>query len=124
MGWLEVLFELVAASRGSRLHSRSREQVITRSCSSVISSIPVDRRATPSRSSEAGRVPLSGDLAIVVGENNTGKSNLIDACRLLFEAEAGPRAGASPGLHLSVTRCSSHCYRSAGSLVGLAGGAV
>ena len=41
----------------------------------------------------AGRVPLSGDLAIVVGENNTGKSNLIDACRLLFDAEAGPRSG-------------------------------
>jgi putative ATP-dependent endonuclease of the OLD family len=40
-----------------------------------------------------GRVPLSGDLAIVVGENNTGKSNLIEACRLLFDAEGGPRSG-------------------------------
>src|SRR4051794_19898696 len=40
----------------------------------------------------AGRVPLSGSLAVLVGENNAGKSNVIDACRLLFEAEAGPRA--------------------------------
>lgn len=39
-----------------------------------------------------GRVPLSGSLAVLVGENNAGKSNVIDACRLLFEAEAGPRA--------------------------------
>lgn len=39
-----------------------------------------------------GQVPLSGSLAILVGENNAGKSNVIDACRLLFDAEAGPRA--------------------------------
>jgi putative ATP-dependent endonuclease of OLD family len=39
-----------------------------------------------------GRVPLSDRLAVLVGENNAGKSNVIDACRLLFEAEAGPRA--------------------------------
>ncbi len=38
-----------------------------------------------------GRVPLSIGLAVLVGENNAGKSNVIDACRLLFEAEAGPR---------------------------------
>lgn len=29
---------------------------------------------------------------MLVGENNAGKSNVIDACRLLFEPEAGPRA--------------------------------
>ena len=40
-----------------------------------------------------GRVPLTADLAVLVGENNAGKSNVIDACRLLFDAEAGPRAG-------------------------------
>lgn len=39
-----------------------------------------------------GRVPLSGSLAVLAGENNAGKSNVIDACRLLFDAEAGPRA--------------------------------
>lgn len=39
-----------------------------------------------------GRFPLAGPLAILVGENNAGKSNVIDACRLLFEPEAGPRA--------------------------------
>lgn len=38
-----------------------------------------------------GRIPLSSKLAVLVGENNAGKSNVIDACRLLFEAEAGPR---------------------------------
>src|SRR4051794_2668923 len=38
-----------------------------------------------------GRVPLSGSLAVLVGENNAGKSNVIDACRLLFDPEAGPR---------------------------------
>lgn len=27
-----------------------------------------------------------------MGENNAGKSNVIDACRLLFEPEAGPRS--------------------------------
>jgi putative ATP-dependent endonuclease of the OLD family len=39
-----------------------------------------------------GRVPLSSPLALLVGENNTGKSNVIDACRVLFVPEAGPRA--------------------------------
>ncbi len=39
-----------------------------------------------------GRNPLSASLAVLVGENNAGKSNLIDACRVLFEPEAGPRA--------------------------------
>lgn len=38
-----------------------------------------------------GRIPLSAPLAVLVGENNAGKSNVIDACRVLFEAEAGPR---------------------------------
>jgi len=37
------------------------------------------------------RVPLAANLAVLVGENNAGKSNVLDACRLLFEAEAGPR---------------------------------
>jgi putative ATP-dependent endonuclease of OLD family len=43
-----------------------------------------------------GRIPLSSKLAVLVGENNAGKSNVIDACRLLFEAEAGPRLSRSP----------------------------
>ncbi|WP_280403272.1 ATP-dependent nuclease [Nocardia brasiliensis] len=38
----------------------------------------------------AGLIPLHGGLAIVVGENNAGKSNLIDACRILFDPEIGP----------------------------------
>jgi len=39
-----------------------------------------------------GRVPLSSPLSVLVGENNAGKSNVIDACRVLFMPEAGPRA--------------------------------
>ena len=39
-----------------------------------------------------GRIPLSATLAVLVGENNAGKSNVIDACRVLFEPEAGPRS--------------------------------
>jgi len=39
-----------------------------------------------------GRIPLSANVAVLVGENNTGKSNVVDACRLLFDAEAGPRS--------------------------------
>src|ERR1700736_812425 len=38
-----------------------------------------------------GRIPLCSPLAVIVGENNAGKSNVIDALRLLFESEAGPR---------------------------------
>ena len=38
----------------------------------------------------SGYIPLYPGLAVVVGENNAGKSNLIDACRLLFEPEVGP----------------------------------
>jgi putative ATP-dependent endonuclease of OLD family len=34
-----------------------------------------------------GRIPLCDPLAIVLGENNTGKSNLIDALRLVFYPE-------------------------------------
>ena len=39
-----------------------------------------------------GRVALCQPLAVVIGENNAGKSNVVDALRLLFEPEAGPRA--------------------------------
>jgi putative ATP-dependent endonuclease of the OLD family len=39
-----------------------------------------------------GRIPLCHPLAFVIGENNTGKSNLIDALRILTEPEAGPAA--------------------------------
>lgn len=39
-----------------------------------------------------GRIPLCDPLAVIVGENNSGKSNVIDALRLLFESEAGPRS--------------------------------
>ena len=35
----------------------------------------------------SGRIPLCYPLAVIIGENNTGKSNLIDAMRLLFEPE-------------------------------------
>jgi len=38
-----------------------------------------------------GRIPLCDPLAVIVGENNAGKSNVIDALRLLLEPEAGPR---------------------------------
>ena len=37
-------------------------------------------------------IELCSPLAVVVGENNAGKSNLIDALRTVLEAEAGPRA--------------------------------
>jgi putative ATP-dependent endonuclease of OLD family len=40
----------------------------------------------------AGCVPLCEPLAVLVGENNAGKSNVIDALRVLFAPEAGPRA--------------------------------
>lgn len=39
-----------------------------------------------------GRVPLGAPLAVLVGENNNGKSNVIDVCRTLFVAEGGPRS--------------------------------
>jgi AAA15 family ATPase/GTPase len=35
----------------------------------------------------SGRVPLCHPLAVIIGENNTGKSNLIDAMCLLFEPD-------------------------------------
>lgn len=38
-----------------------------------------------------GRIPLCEPLAVLVGENNAGKSNAVDALRLLFIPEAGPR---------------------------------
>jgi putative ATP-dependent endonuclease of OLD family len=39
-----------------------------------------------------GTVGLCRPLAIIVGENNAGKSNVIDALRTVLEPEAGPRA--------------------------------
>jgi putative ATP-dependent endonuclease of OLD family len=39
-----------------------------------------------------GTVGLCHPLAIIVGENNAGKSNVIDALRTVLEPEAGPRA--------------------------------
>src|SRR4051812_34462737 len=38
-----------------------------------------------------GLIELCAPLALVVGENNAGKSNVIDAIRLLLRALAGPR---------------------------------
>jgi len=38
------------------------------------------------------KIELCHPLAVVVGENNAGKSNLIDALRAVLEPEAGPRA--------------------------------
>ena len=39
-----------------------------------------------------GRFPLSSPLSVILGANNTGKSNLVDACRALFTPELSPRA--------------------------------
>jgi putative ATP-dependent endonuclease of OLD family len=39
-----------------------------------------------------GRFPLSDPLAVVLGANNAGKSNIIDACRALFAPEVSPKA--------------------------------
>lgn len=39
-----------------------------------------------------GRIPLNGPLSVVVGENNVGKSNLIEALRILFRSEEGLRS--------------------------------
>ncbi len=39
-----------------------------------------------------GTIGLCHPLAIIVGENNAGKSNVIDAIRTVLEPEAGPRA--------------------------------
>lgn len=40
----------------------------------------------------SGFIPLYAGVAVVAGENNVGKSNFVDACRLLFEPETGPAA--------------------------------
>jgi putative ATP-dependent endonuclease of the OLD family len=40
----------------------------------------------------AGEYPLCYPLAVLVGENNAGKSNVVDAIRTVLEPEAGPRA--------------------------------
>src|SRR3954454_6870589 len=40
----------------------------------------------------AGTFPLCAPLAVLVGENNAGKSNVIDALRTVLEPEAGPRS--------------------------------
>jgi len=39
-----------------------------------------------------GEYPLCHPLAVLVGENNAGKSNVIDGLRTVLEAEGGPRA--------------------------------
>jgi putative ATP-dependent endonuclease of the OLD family len=38
-----------------------------------------------------GRVPICDPLGILIGENNAGKSNCIDALRILFWPETGPK---------------------------------
>ena len=48
-------------------------------------------RATGYRNLD-GTVGLCHPLAIIVGENNAGKSSVIDALRTVLEPEAGPRA--------------------------------
>lgn len=48
-------------------------------------------RATGYRNLDA-TVGLCHPLAVIVGENNAGKSNVIDALRTVLEPEAGPRA--------------------------------
>jgi putative ATP-dependent endonuclease of OLD family len=40
-----------------------------------------------------GEYALCHPLAVLVGENNAGKSNVVDALRTVLEAEGGPRAG-------------------------------
>jgi putative ATP-dependent endonuclease of OLD family len=42
----------------------------------------------------SGAYPLCHPLSIIVGENNIGKSNIVDALRIVLEAEAGPWARA------------------------------
>ena len=39
-----------------------------------------------------GHIPLCTPLAVLLGENNSGKSSVIDALRLLLMPEAGPRS--------------------------------
>lgn len=39
-----------------------------------------------------GTIKLCQPLAVIVGENNAGKSNIVDALRTVLEPEAGPRA--------------------------------
>jgi putative ATP-dependent endonuclease of OLD family len=41
-----------------------------------------------------GEYPLCHPLSVIVGENNIGKSNIVDALRIVLEAEAGPWARA------------------------------
>ena len=48
-------------------------------------------RATNYRNLKTRPIGLCHPLAVVVGENNAGKSNLIDALRTVLEPEAGPR---------------------------------
>ncbi|HEY2141087.1 MAG TPA: AAA family ATPase [Solirubrobacteraceae bacterium] len=48
-------------------------------------------RATGYRNLDA-TIGLCHPLAVIVGENNAGKSNVIDALRTVLEPEAGPRA--------------------------------
>src|ERR1035437_990040 len=38
-----------------------------------------------------GRIPIAYPLCLLLGENNAGKSNVIDALRLLLEPDVGPR---------------------------------
>ena len=39
-----------------------------------------------------GHIPLADPLTVLIGENKVGKSNVIDALRLILEPHAGPRA--------------------------------
>lgn len=39
-----------------------------------------------------GTFPICAPLSVIVGENNAGKSNMIDALRTVLEPEAGPHA--------------------------------
>ena len=69
--------------------ARFRSAVATR-VSSVAGVYVTALRATNYRNLNA-TVGLCHPLAVVVGENNAGKSNVIDALRTLLEPEAGPR---------------------------------
>ena len=51
----------------------------------------VQVRTTNFRNLGTCTIDLSHPFALVVGENNSGKSNLIDAIRLLFKPLSGPR---------------------------------
>ena len=50
-----------------------------------------------------GDYPICDPLSIIVGENNAGRSNLVDALRIVLEPEAGPMPASGSGPRTSPT---------------------